>query len=128
MGTGHGNKLDSKQELAIAALLSMPTQRRAAAKVGVSLSTLSRWLGQPEFRDAYRQARRRLVDDAVARLQRASGKAVEALVRNLKAPKAADQIRAALGVLEQAWKGTELADLLERLEQLENFDRETRHE
>ena len=41
---GHGQKLTSKQEALIAALLTEPTYAVAAAKAGVAESTLYRWL------------------------------------------------------------------------------------
>jgi transposase-like protein len=51
---GHGQKLTSKQEVLIAALLTEPTYAAAAAKAGVSAATLYRWLQLPSFRTAYR--------------------------------------------------------------------------
>src|SRR5262249_41529081 len=75
-----GRGLTSKQEAGIAALLSQPTHVAAAAQVGVSESTLYRWLQVPAFRAAYRQARRELVEAAIGRVQAAAGQAVEALV------------------------------------------------
>jgi len=59
---GHGQKLTSKQEALIAALLTEPTYAAAAAKAGVGETTLYRWLQLPPFRTAYRQARRELVE------------------------------------------------------------------
>jgi len=52
---GHGQKFTRKWEALIAALLTEPTHRAAAAKVGVGPSTLYRWLHLPDFRAAYRQ-------------------------------------------------------------------------
>src|SRR5438094_887680 len=59
---GHGQKLTSKQETLIAALLTEPTYAAAAAKAGVGTATLYRWMHLPEFRAAYRRARRELVE------------------------------------------------------------------
>src|SRR5262245_35709689 len=53
---GHGQKLIAKQEALIAALLTEPTYAQAAAKAGVSETTLYRWMRDPAFRKAYRQA------------------------------------------------------------------------
>jgi hypothetical protein len=116
---GHGQKLSRKQESAIAALLSEPTVARAAAKAGVSPRALKGWLSLPGFQCAFREARRRVVDGAVAQMQRATGAAVRALRRNLTAEKASDQIRAAQIILEGSIKAVELTNLVERIEDLE---------
>jgi len=116
-----GCKLTRKQELAIAALLTERTQELAAGKAGVATSTLQRWLLLPGFQAEYRRARRAVVEVAVGQLQAAASRAVETLVRNLDADKAGDQIRAALGILEHAQRGVELADLAEKVEELERL-------
>src|SRR5262245_13763712 len=112
MSRGHGDKLSRKQEQAVAALLSASTLEQAAAQAGVSLRTLRTWLEQCEFQAAHRQARREVLDGAIAGLLRLCGKAVEALERNLTADKSADQIRAAIAILEHVQRGIEAADLL----------------
>jgi hypothetical protein len=116
---GGRTKLDRKQEALIAALLTEPTHAAAAARTGVGEATLHRWLRRPAFRDAYRAARRRVLEAALSRLQQSAGKAVEALERNLACGNPAHEVRAALGILDQAVKAAELLDLAERLEELE---------
>jgi hypothetical protein len=116
-----GCKLTRKQELAIAALLTERTQEQAAGKAGVATSTLQRWLLLPSFQAEYRRARRAVVEVAVGQLQAACGEAVETLRRNLDADKAGDQIRAAGLILEHAQRGVELADLAEKVEELERL-------
>src|SRR5262245_4330147 len=112
-------KIDRKQEALIAALLIEPTHVAAAERTGVSEATLQRWLRRPTFCDAYRAARRRVLEAALGRLQQSAGKAVEALERNLACGQPAHEVRAALGILDQAVKAAELLDLSERLEELE---------
>src|SRR5262249_12778347 len=114
-------KLNRKQEALIAALLTEPTHAAAAVRAGVSEATVHRWLRLPEFQAAYRQARRSIVEASIGRLQRATGKAVEALERNLSCGHAGNQIRAALGILDHAVKAVELVDLIERVEELERL-------
>jgi hypothetical protein len=92
---GHGQKLNRKQEALIAALLTEPTHAGAAAKAGVCEATLHRWLRLSEFQAAYRQARRGIVEAAIGRLKQTTGKAVEALDRNLTCGQAGNEIRAA---------------------------------
>jgi hypothetical protein len=116
--SARGSKLDRKQEALIAALLSEPSHEAAAKAAGVGIATLQRWLQVPEFQRAYRAARRAIVESAIGRLQGATGKAIETLVRNLDCPKPADQIRAASVLLEHAVKAVELGDLIERVEEL----------
>jgi hypothetical protein len=118
-GTGHGEKLTRKKEQAVAALLEQPTVRRAAAAAGVSERALRLWLRQPNFKAAYGEARRQLLEHALSRLQRASQKAVGTLVRALRAGRDGDRIRAALGILDRAMAGGELLDVLGRVEALE---------
>ncbi len=111
-------KLTANQERLIAALLTEKTQLEAAQKVGISKATLYRWLAQPEFLAAYRDARRGLVETALGQLQGIAGKSVEALERNLTCKNPAVEVRAALGVLAQAVKAVELTDLVEQVEEL----------
>jgi hypothetical protein len=114
-------KLNRKQEALIAALLTEPTHAAAATKAGVSEATLHRWLHLPAFQAAYRLARRGIVETAIGRLQQSTGKAVEALERNLACGHPGNEIRAALGILDHAVKAVELVDLVERVEELEHL-------
>src|SRR5947208_3667217 len=98
---GHGQKLSRKREQAIAALLAAPTVKKAAARAGVSERTLQLWLADPDFREAFRAARRRVLEGAVANLQHASRAAVATLRRNLRCGAAAVEVRAAVAILEQ---------------------------
>ena len=95
-----------------------PTITAAAAAVGIGEATLHRWLREPAFRAAYRQARRQSVESAVALLQCAGTPAVATLLRNLRCGKPAAEIRAATTILELSIKGVELADLVEEVENL----------
>jgi hypothetical protein len=110
---GHGQKLIDKQEVLIAALLTEPTHAAAAVKAGVSEATLHRWLLLPEFQAAYRQARRQLVEGAVGRVQAATGQAVDTLLAVAKdGKKDADRVRAAVALLDHAFRGLTDADAL----------------
>jgi hypothetical protein len=114
-----GEKLSKKQEQALAALLEQPTIARAADKVGVSERTLRNWLKTSEFQAAWRAARKQTVEMALALIQRVTGLAVEALVRNLSSGKASSEVASALGILDRAVQAVELIDLAERVEELE---------
>src|SRR5690349_16422824 len=108
--SGHGEKLSRKQEQTIAALLAEPTHEAAAAAVGVGVATLRRWLGTATFAAAWRQARGRVVDEAVGGLVRAAGQATAALVRNLTCGRPAAEIAAAKAIWD-GLRGQELEDL-----------------
>lgn len=114
-------KLDRKQEVVIAALLSETSHAAAATKAGVSEATLQRWLRLPAFQTAYRQARRSIVEVAIGRLQQAASKAVDTLERNLNCGNPGNEIRAAQVILDNAVKAIELLDCVERIEELERI-------
>jgi hypothetical protein len=111
---GHGQKLTSKQEALIAALLTEPTYAAAAAQAGVGEATMYRWLQLPAFRAAYRQARRELVDAAIGRIQAATGQAVNALLSvTHQGRRDSDRVRAATALLNYAGRGLNEADVLQ---------------
>jgi transposase-like protein len=77
---GHGEKFGRKKEEAIAALLSQRNIEEAARTAGIGARTLLRWLKEPEFDKAYREARRDAFRQSISRLQHASGAAVSTLL------------------------------------------------
>lgn len=111
--TGHGQKMSSKQETVIAALLTEPNYAQAAAKAGISESTVYNWLRQRPFREAFRQARRELLESTVGRLQAATGQAVDTLVAvATHGRRDSDRVRASIALISHAFRGLEDADLL----------------
>jgi hypothetical protein len=119
--TGNAVKLGRKKENAIVALLSQRNVDEAARAAAVPARTLYRWLKEPEFHAAYREARRDAFGQAAARLQQMSSAAVSTLGKIMvdsNAP-AASRVRAAHSVLEQAAKAIEMDDLEARLAALE---------
>src|SRR5947209_6207019 len=96
--------LTPQHDAAILALLTEPTQEKAAAKVGVHPGTLRRWLKLPSFRSAFRAARAEAFDEMVTGLHRLSHKALEALERNLVCGEPSVETRVALGIIDQAQK------------------------
>ena len=118
---GHGSKLARKQEDAIAALLSQRSIEDAARVCGVGERTLIRWLKLPEFRGEYLKARREVVQQAVARMQQATGAAGTIALKLMTDPNvpAAVRLRAAEFVFDRAIKGIEIDDIEARVSDLE---------
>jgi len=119
--TGHGSKIGRKTEAAIAALLSHRTIDEAAHSINIAPKTLLRWLRLPEFKAAYLQTRREVVDQATARMQQATGAAGVTVLKLMTDPKvsAAVRLRAAECVFDLAIQGIEVEDLAARLTELE---------
>ena len=125
---GHGEKLGRKQEEAIAALLSQRNIEEAARAAGVGTRTLIRWLKLPEFRVAYREARRAAFSQSIARLQQASSAAATTLLKimlDVNAP-ASTRVRAADNVLDHAKQAIELEDIEARVALLEEATEKTK--
>jgi hypothetical protein len=116
---GHGEKLTRKAEAAIAALLSEPTVEGAAIKAGVSHATLKNWLKRPAFQQAYRAARRQVVEAAITRVQQMAIAGAAELYKLLRSRREPIRLKAATTILTFAVRGLELDDLVTRVEQLE---------
>lgn len=86
----------------------------------MSEETLYRYLRDKAFLKDYRSARRAPVESAITQIQKATAEAVEALQRNLHCENPSVEVRAAQIILENAVKGLELIDVIERLEISEN--------
>jgi hypothetical protein len=96
-----------------AALLTHRNIEEAAGAVGISAKTLLRWMKEPEFDAACREARRAAFSQSVARLQQASGAAGSALLKVMVDPNtlASTKVRAADSVLDHSAKAIELEDI-----------------
>jgi hypothetical protein len=118
---GHGEKLSRKQAVLISALLTAPTLAAAAQTAGIGAVTAWRWLKEPTFQAAYREARRAVVQQALVQVQHATGEAVATLRSVMQDPEApaSARVSAAKTILETAVKGVELEDLEARIAALE---------
>src|ERR1019366_5085579 len=114
---GHGSKFDRKREEAVAALLTHRNVEDAARAAGVGVSTLLRWMKEPKFEAAYREARRAAFGQSVARLQQAWGAPFSPLLKVMlaPAPPPATKVRAVDSVLDHAAKAIEIEDIEARL-------------
>jgi transposase-like protein len=119
--TGHGSKFGRKKEEAIAALLTQRNIEEAARSIGVAPNTLLKWLKQPEFETAYRNARKAAYRQAVARFQQGTSAAATTLLKTLLDPAtpASVKVRAAEAIFNHAAKAIEIEDIDARLAALE---------
>ncbi len=113
--------LTPPQERAIIALLNEQTVGRAAAAAKVGQRTLYRWLRDPTFSLAYRQARRDAFGQAIALTQRNAPLAVNTLAQVMMDDQApsSSKVAAATTILRFGREGIELDDLGARVEALE---------
>jgi hypothetical protein len=114
-------KLSGKKARALSCLLSARGFCEAAKTAGVSEPTLWRWMKEEPFRLAYAEARRQVVEVALAHLQAVCGKAVSTLEDILDdgEASASSKVSAARVILETSVKIIELQDLEGRIEALE---------
>jgi hypothetical protein len=112
-----------KQEKAIMALLSEPTIKLAAKKAGVGETTLYRWMQEETFDKAYKEARKKTLDQTISRLQQTTTNAVQTLkdVMEDKEAPASSRVTAAKTVLEMSFKAYELQDLASKIEEMEKY-------
>lgn len=118
-GKGHGSQFHTKREAAVLALLELGHVEEAAKKIGVSVSTLARWMKTEAFQSVYAEARRQVFEIGLSRLQALSGEAIETLRCNLTATRPMIQVRAATAILLHATRAAELLDITDRLAKLE---------
>jgi len=118
---GHGTKFSRKMEEAVAALLTQRNVEEAARAAGIGAATLLRWQKLPEFKKAFREARRAAHQQSNARLQQATSAAVSTLLKVMVDPAtpASTKVRAADSVLNHSAKAIELEDIEARVEELE---------
>jgi hypothetical protein len=125
MTTGHGEKKGRQQETAIIALLTEPTMKLAAKKVGIGTATLWRWTQEDDFKELYRAAKKQAMSQAIGNLQQSCGEAVETLrtIMNDEASPAPSRVTAAKTILEMSMKAIETEDIEGRLEELERLQK-----
>lgn len=109
----------TNKDRALIALLNTKSIREAAKASRLSEETLFRFLRDSDFLIEYREARRRSVENAIGIIQQSTSEAAETLTRNLHCENPAVEVRTAQIILDNAIKGIETMDILERLARLE---------
>jgi transposase-like protein len=114
-------QLSPRQLKAVEALLSVGDVATAAKECGVNKATLYRWLQQPVFLEAVREAESKAIDDLSRMLVRLGRTAVSTLAKamNDSTTPAATRVRAADAVLGRLLQLRELATLEARVAELE---------
>ncbi len=112
---------ENKDELIIAALISNPTVKAAAAACGVSETAIYDRLRKDEFKKRYAEARYQLIEQSTAFMQGLVGEATAKMRDIMNDPNAAPQVQlnAADSILRNSFKLTEQTDILTRLDALE---------
>lgn len=115
------SQLERKGEEVIAALLSCGTLCAAAERAGVSESSIARWLREPEFNRAYREARRAALEVSLHAVARASTTAIATLLLIMKDAdsSAGARVSAAGKILDLAMRFLEVDDIEARLDAVE---------
>ena len=116
-------QLTAKQRKAVEALLTTGEVAAAAQAAGVSRDTLYRWLKQPAFLAAVREAEARALDDLSRLLVRLGRTATATLAKAMGDPSApwATRVRAADAALGRLLQLRELATLESRVAELERL-------
>ena len=118
---GHGTKFGRKKEEAVAALLTQRNIEEAAKATGIAPNTLLKWMKEPEFQAAYRDARRSAFSQSIARLQQGTAAAATTLLKTMidaNTP-ACVKVRAAEAIFNHAAKAIEIEDIEARVSALE---------
>lgn len=122
---GTNKKLTPKQLRAIEALMTEPTARGAAAKAGIGHGTLYRWMEEPAFAEALREARAQAFERITTGLSAAAELAVEVLREILGDDEAAAseiaaiRIRAVRTAFDAMLRSRDLIEIERRLQILE---------
>lgn len=115
-----------RDETIIDALLISATVRSAAAKLRINEQTIYRRKKDPEFMRKYNEARRERTEAARNMLQERAHAAVDTLAMIMQDANAPAQTRvsAATEILRQTVRYTEITDIMQQLDKLEEWRRE----
>ena len=118
--------LTQKQNRALIALLTQPTREEAAKEAGITSKTLRGYLEDTEFQAAYKTALAELLEDATTQAKQSLNPALTALreIAEDGAQQAQARVSAARSLLEYSLKLTEQTDILEQLQEIEEWREE----
>lgn len=115
-----GKVQDRKDELLIAALISSPTIKQAAAACGIGATQAYCKVRQPAFRAKYEAARRELLEQSTAYTQGIVSEAIQKMRQLMNDPDASPQVQlnAAEAITRTSLKLTEQVDIMTQLAEL----------
>ena len=115
--------MNTKQAKALSALLTNPTKEQAAAAAGIGISTMKRYLADQDFQTEYRKAVSKLIEDAATQAKQSLSPALSCLreIVNDGEETATARIQAARALLEYGLRLTEVYDLSQRIDRLEEL-------
>ena len=118
-----GEKLGSKKDAAILALLTSSSVENAARTANVPPRTLYRWLKEPDFDAEYRRAKRAVFGQAISRLQQGSGAAATTMLKIMldTTVPPSTRLRASDSVLTHSKAAIELEEIEARVTALEQI-------
>ena len=110
-----------KQTQALAALLTQPTKEKAARAAGIGLTTLKRYLADPEFQEEYQKAVADLIEDAATAAKQSLNPALSCLreIVTRKDVTDANRIAASRSLIEYGLKLIETFDIVKKIDELE---------
>ena len=108
-------------EVVVAVVLQSPNREIAAERLGVNGSNLRRLMQREEYRAAFEEAKRAVLDDAINQLRVFGGEAARTLREVMNEPinPPAARASAARGLLELLLRAVETQDLAVRVAALE---------
>ena len=115
-------KLNAKQERFAVALMTTSTITEAFNIANITNATAYKYLKDPDFSAYYMQLRREAMQQATNKLQQSAVLAVRTLenvMKDVENSTSSARVQAARTVLENAYRGLEIDDMQQRIEQLE---------
>ncbi len=106
------------------ALAAGHTQAQAGQLAGVSPRTVARRMEEPDFRQAIREARAALMEQATGKLADATTRVADELVALLSDESATVRLSASRSILDAAGRYAESLDMTERIAALEEAVRQ----
>lgn len=118
-------KKEERDELILAALISNPTTKAASEECGISTTQIYERLRDPAFKARYDKARKDMLDEAVAALQKRAAASIEGVwdIANaddfFESAPHQTRLNAYATILRESVRYTSQANILSRLDELE---------
>jgi hypothetical protein len=113
------DELSFKQMKSCYLIVSGLSLKNVSASVGVSETTLFRWLKLPTFQDELRQLKRTVIEHSLGKLQVLNDKAISTLETLLDCPNYPTRCRAAVAILTKNHESIDFFEYESRLKRIE---------